>query len=263
TRTETYERIADSNMQAGNFTGLGGPTSSVSGDISVKELFLESAVPLLAQAGSLDHLDMQLGYRYSDYDISGGVSTYKAGLGATFEDGKYHLRAGWNRAIRAPSITELYDANTIGLWSGSDPCAGANPSFTQAQCANTGVTAAQYGRVAANPAGQYNQVGGGNVGLRPETANTWTVGFAATPMRGLDLSVDYYDIKIEDAIRAIGSSNILTACGVTGNADICSRIRRNAVTGDLFRGSELDSSGLVFNSLDNFGSLHFQGVDLT
>ncbi|RJU11915.1 TonB-dependent receptor [Xanthomonas campestris] len=263
TRTETFKRVADSNMQTGNFTGLGGPTSNVSGDISVKELFLEGAVPLLANAGSLDHLDMQLGYRYSDYDISGGVSTYKAGLGATFVDGKYHLRAGWNRAIRAPNVTELYNENTIGLWSGSDPCAGANPTFTQAQCANTGVTAAQYGRVAANPAGQYNEIGGGNTALQPETANTWTVGFAASPIKGLDLSVDYYDIKIDDAIRAIGSSNILTACGVTGNADICSRVRRNATTGDLFRGSDPDVSGLILNSQDNFGSLHFQGIDLT
>ncbi|MBD4098116.1 hypothetical protein GUH75_14400, partial [Xanthomonas citri pv. citri] len=80
----------------------------------------------------------------------------------------------------------------------------------------------------------------------------WTVGFAASPIKGLDLSVDYYDIKIDDAIRSIGSSNILTACGVTGNADICSRVRRNATTGDLFRGSDPDVSGLILNSQDNF-----------
>ncbi|MEE7546423.1 TonB-dependent receptor [Xanthomonas sp. Kuri4-1] len=262
-RTETYRRTADSNMEAGNFTGLGGPTTSVSGDIDVKEFFLEGAVPLLAGVGRLDDLDLQLGYRYSDYDTSGGVNTYKAGLGATFDDGKYRLRAGWNRAIRAPSITELYDANTIGLWSGTDPCAGATPAFTAEQCARTGVSAAQYGNVAANPAGQYNEIGGGNEALKPETANTWTVGFAASPISNLDLSVDYYDIKIEDAIRSIGSSNLLTACGLTGDADLCGRIRRNAATGDLFRGSDLDVSGLVANSLDNFGTLHFRGIDLT
>lgn len=262
-RAETYERIADSNMQTGNFTGLGGPTSSVSGDIKVDELFLESAVPLVADVGSLNLLDLQLGYRYSDYDTSGGVSTYKAGLGAAFLDGNLKLRAGWNRAIRAPSITELYNANTIGLWAGSDPCAGRSPVFTQAQCANTGVTAAQYGNVAANSAGQYNQIGGGNADLEPETANTWTFGFAATPIKNLDLSVDFYDIEIKDAIRAIGSSNILTACALTGDADMCSRIRRNAATGDLFRGSDPNSSGLVYNPLDNFGNLHFRGIDLT
>lgn len=263
TRTETYERIADSNMQSGNFTGLGGPTTNVSGDIGVDELFLEGAIPLLADAGSLNLMDLQLGYRYSDYDTSGGENTYKVGLGAAFFDGRLKLRTGWNRAIRAPSITEFYDSNSISLWSGDDPCAGSSPAYTAAQCANTGVTAAQYGNVAANPAGQYNQVGGGNTALVPETANTWTIGFAATPIRDLDLSVDYYDIKIEDAIQQVGADNILTSCALTGSAEMCGLVRRNAVTGDLFRGSDIDSSGLIYNTYRNIGSLHVQGVDLT
>jgi outer membrane receptor protein involved in Fe transport len=263
TRAETYERIADTNMQTGNFTGLGGPTTNVSGDTKVKELFLEGGIPLVADLGSLNLLDLQLGYRYSDYNTSGSVNTYKAGLGAAFFDGKLKLRGGWNRAIRAPNIGELYQANSIGLWSGNDPCAGSSPDYTAAQCANTGVTAAQYGNIAENPAGQYNEVGGGNTALKPETANTWTFGFAVTPIRNLDISVDYYDIKIEDAIQAVGSDNILTSCALTGNAEMCGLVRRNAVTGDLFRGSDVNSSGLIYNSLRNIGGMHIQGIDLT
>ncbi len=259
-RSETYERVADSNMQTGNFTGLGGPTSSVSGDTSVKELFLEGAIPLVANAGALDLLDLQLGYRYSDYDLSGGENTYKLGFGADF--GKFKLRAGWNRAIRAPSITELYNPNTIALWSGSDPCAGANPTYTAAQCALTGVTAAQYGNVAANPAGQYNRIGGGNTSLMPETADTWTVGFAVSPIDNLNLSVDYYDISIENALQSIGASNIIAGCALAGYAELCDKIRRNAGTGDLFRGSDPDVSGLVYDELNNYGNLNFRGIDL-
>ncbi|HHW4681374.1 MAG TPA: TonB-dependent receptor [Xylella taiwanensis] len=262
-RTETYTRTADSNTQAGNFTGAGGPTTNVNNSISVKELFLESAVPVLANTGLLKELDLQFGYRRSNYDVSGSTNTYKAGFGASFADGQYLLRGGWNRAIRAPSITELYEANTIGLWDGSDPCGGATPLFTQAQCANTGVTAAQYGHVTANPSGQYNEISGGNQNLKPETADTWTLGFAATPIKNLDLSVDYYSIKIEDTIRTIGASNILTACGLTNDANLCSRIRRNSATGDLFMGSNAATSGLVLNSLGNFGALQFRGIDLT
>ena len=260
-RAETYQRVADSNMQTGNFTGLGGPTSSVTGDIAVKEFFLESAIPLVAGAGALELLDLQLGYRYSDYDLSGGEDTYKLGFGADF--GMFKLRAGWNRAIRAPSITELYNPNTIGLWAGTDPCAGANPTYTAEQCALTGVTAAQYGNIAANPAGQYNRIGGGSTSLAPETADTWTVGFAVTPIENLNLSVDYYDITIEDALQSIGPANIIAGCAIGGYDELCAKIRRNAGTGDLFRGSDPALSGLVFDELNNYGNLHFRGIDLT
>ncbi|MHC9084944.1 TonB-dependent receptor [Luteimonas sp. RIT-PG2_3] len=262
-RAETYDRVADSNMATGNFTGLGGPTSNASGEIKVSEFFLEGAIPLLSDAGPLDHLGAEVGYRYSDYSNSGAVHTYKFGLGANFADNKFRVRAGYNRAIRAPNITELYDPNTISLWAGEDPCAGASPEYTQAQCLLTGVTAAQYGNIAANPAGQYNQIGGGNLALVPETADTWTLGFAANPIDNLNLSVDYYDIRIKDAIQPIEGPNILAGCAIGGNAALCDLIRRNAGTGDLFRGSDPNVSGLVYNTLSNYGNLKFRGIDLT
>lgn len=262
-RSETYDRVADSNMATGNFTGLGGPTTNASGEIKVSEFFMEGAIPLLKDAGPLDQLGAEIGYRYSDYSNSGAVHTYKFGLGANFADNKFRLRAGYNRAIRAPSITELYDPNTISLWAGEDNCAGATPRYTLAQCQLTGVTAAQYGNVAANPASQYNQIGGGNLSLVPETADTWTVGFAANPIDNLNLSVDYYDIRIEDAIRQIGPTNIIAGCALGGRDDMCALIRRNPATGDLFRGSDPNASGLVYNSFSNYGNLKFRGIDLS
>lgn len=261
-REETYSRTPDTNMQTGNFTGLGGPTTEVSGDMSVDELFLESAVPLLVDAGALSSLEMQLGYRYSDYDTSGGVNTYKLGLGASFDDGRYLARAGWNRAIRAPSITELYNEQSIALWGGADPCAGASPTWTREQCALTGVAAGQYGFVPANPANQYNQISGGNEDLQPETARTWTVGFAANPIRDLNLSLDYYRIEVTDAIRSIGSPVILNLCA-QGQDAMCGLIRRNPTTGDLWLGSNPETSGVIVNTLGNFGSFDYRGLDLT
>ena len=261
-RAETYDRIADSNMATGNFTGLGGPTSSASGEIKVSEGFFEAAVPLLGNVGVLDSWGLELGYRYSDYSNSGSVHTYKVGTGLNFADNKFRVRAGYNRAIRAPSITELLNPNTIGLWAGEDSCAGSSPRYTLEQCLRTGVTAAQYGNIAANPASQYNQIGGGNLALDPETADTFTFGFAATPIDGLNLSVDYYDIKIEDALRPIGASNILAGCALGNVDELCAQIRRNAASGDLFRGSDPEISGLVFNAIDNYGNLRFRGIDL-
>src|SRR5690242_1045541 len=69
----------------------------------------------------------------------------------------------------------------LGLAGGADFCAGATPVFTAAQCARTGVTAAQYGRVTVNPANQYNAMLGGNVNLTPEKADTYTVGVVVQP----------------------------------------------------------------------------------
>ena len=261
-RNESYERVADTNMATGNFTGLGGPiTTLIAPNLRVEEIFLESNIPLVVGSGALNRLDMELGYRYSDYNTSGGVDTYKVGFGANFLDSRYRLRAGFNRAIRAPNINELYSQQQIALWAGDDPCAGPTPEFTAAQCALTGVTAAQYGNIAANPAGQYNQFVGGVTTLTPETANTWTAGFAANPIDNLDLSIDYYDIEIEEAIGPIGARNIIDICALSGNEAMCGLIRRNATSGDLFRGSDPAVSGLVNNLNVNLGGVHVRGLD--
>ncbi|MEN1940211.1 TonB-dependent receptor [Luteimonas sp. MJ174] len=261
-RNERFKRVADSNMQTGNFTGLGGPTTNLSGGYEVDEVFMEANVPLVAGVAGFDSVDLQLGYRYTDYSTSGAVDTWKVGLGASFADNRYRFRAGFNRAIRGANVNELFSDQQIALWVGDDPCAGPTPEFTAAQCERTGVSAAQYGNVAANPAGQNNQFIGGNPNLQPEIANTWTVGFAASPIENLELSVDYYDIELENVIGTIGARTIINLCA-NGQDTMCTLIRRNAVTGDLFRGSDPDTSGLVVNTNGNFGTRRYRGIDLT
>lgn len=259
-RAETYDFTADSNSQAGNFAGAGGPAVPVSGDVKVTELFLEAAVPLLVDAGWIQNLSLDLGYRLSDYDNSGKEDTYKLGFAADF--GMIRARGGYNRAIRAPNINELFAPTGIALWGGTDPCAGATPEFTLAQCQNTGVSAAQYGSIAANPAAQYNQFVGGNPDQVPEQADTYTFGLVATPIEGLQLSLDYFDIQLEEALDPIGANNILQGCALTGDAFLCSLVNRNALTGDLWRGSDINTSGYIDNVDGNFGSQSFVGIDL-
>ncbi|MFT4256726.1 MAG: TonB-dependent receptor [Pseudoxanthomonas sp.] len=255
-RTESYERVSDTNTIIGNFTGVGGAYPNAAGSYSVKEVFLESAIPLIADAGPLDYLGAEFGYRFSDYSTSGGVQTYKVGLTADFAD-KFHLRTSWNRAIRAPSITDLYTVSSLGLWGGSDPCAGTSPTYTLEQCMNTGVTEDQYGSIGANPAGQYNSYTGGNLDLQPETATTWTVGLAVTPIDNLNLSVDLWNIKIKDIIRSIEESTIISTCALTGDADMCSLIHRGT-GGSLWLG---DTSYVVATT-GNFGWINYSGIDL-
>jgi outer membrane receptor protein involved in Fe transport len=259
-REENYDFQADSNSQAGNFAGAGGPAVPVAGGIKVSEFFMEAIVPVLADAGFIDSLNIDLGYRMSDYDNSGNEDTYKIGFSADM--GMVRARGGYNRAIRAPNINELFAPTAIALWGGTDPCAGATPEFTLAQCQNTGVTAAQYGLIAANPAAQYNQFVGGNANQFPETADTYTFGLIVTPMENLQLNVDYFDIQLEEALDPIGASNILRGCALTGDAFLCDQVFRNPVTGDLFRGSDITTSGYINNVDGNFGSQSFRGIDV-
>lgn len=255
-RRSNFQVRSDSNMATGNFTGLGGPRAPIDGGFDVAEFYAEAGVPLFA------NLSADLGYRYSNYNTSGGVSSYKIGLNWEPSD-IIRFRGGYNRAIRAPNVGELFADQNIALWPGSDPCAGATPEFTPAQCANTGVTAAQYGFIADSPASQYNQFAGGNTTLQPESADTWTFGFVASPMSNLSVSVDYYHIAIEDRIGTIGAETILRFCGLTGDPFLCSRVTRRAGSGDLWTGSDPATSGLIQNLNDNFGNLTWSGIDFT
>jgi outer membrane receptor protein involved in Fe transport len=201
-------------------------------------------------------LSFDLGYRYSDYDLFGGQSTYKVGFELAPID-MVRFRGGYNRAVRVPNVGELFTPTSDGLWNGTDPCSGATPSLTAAQCANTGVTAAQYGTISASPASQYNAVYGGNPNLEPETADTITFGVVITPMDNLTFSIDYWDIEIEDVINNIGGELITEQCGLTGNPVFCNKVTRSA-TGSLWLGK----TGKVNDVNVNQGSQKWTGIDL-
>lgn len=257
---DSYDFNADSDSQAGNFAGSGGPSVPVAGKISVRELFAEGAIPVIKGTGAIKSLDVDVGFRISDYNLAGRAETWKIGFTTDFD--MFRVRGGVNRAIRAPGINNLFASQSIGLFSGEDPCAGADPKFTAEQCARTGVSADRYGSVPDNSASQYNQFTGGNRDLKPEKADTYTFGLVFTPNDDLRASLDYYDIKIEDTIKSIGAQTILNFCGLTGDAMLCDLVHRNPGSGDLFRGSDPLTAGHVVNLTNNFGEIHFRGLDL-
>ena len=88
------------------------------------------------------------------------------------------------------------------------------PVATLAQCANTGVTAAQYGNILDNSAGQYNGLFGGSTALMPETADSYTVGLVFKPafLDGFSLTVDYFDIQVDDVIGTVPPTISLNEC---------------------------------------------------
>ncbi len=237
--------------------GQGGPTLPVEGSFNVKEVFTEALIPILQGVRGAKDLSLELGYRFSDYSTSGGHDTYKAQ--ASWAPGDtVKMRAGMNRATRAPNVQELFVPQGLGLGGSEDICAGPTPSATAEQCARTGVPTSRYGTILENPAGQYNTLGGGNPLLEPEVADTLTFGIVFTPpgISGLTAAFDYYDIQIEQTIGALGADDIVSTCAETGNPALCSLIHRD-VAGTLW----LMPSGYTVTTQQNIGKLGAEGVD--
>jgi len=257
-REEAMARMPDEVYRTGNRAGGGGSTGAIDDGYSVKELFLEFLVPIVQDAKGAQDLSLELGYRYSDYSTSGGVSTYKAQLSYA-PTPSWRIRGGYNRAIRVANLFELYRPQGFNLNGSTDICSGPNPTATEAQCANTGVLPGEYGTILPNPAGQYNTFEGGNPLLDPETADTITAGLVWTPqsIRGLSVTLDYYNITIEEAIGVLGADSVIQTCALTGDPQLCSLIHRDAL-GTLW----VTNDGYTETTFQNIGKLESEGFDL-
>ena len=283
----------------GGFTGVGGPTLPVAGQIEVFELFGEIEIPLVTGLPFIDELVFNGQYRYSDYDTDGNdtqnsFSTDTYGAQLTWSPtSDVSFRGQYQRAVRAPNVVELFTGQSTGLpelgVAGQtpagdtifDPCSstgGSTPLRSAADCARTGVTAAQFGNVPDIVSGQTQGIFGGNPDLTPESSDTYTVGAVFTPsaLPGFTASIDYFDITIDDAVVAgIGAQNILDGCLDTGEPIFCSLITRDAA-GSLnasgpgigfqltnLNAAEISTSGVDIQvnylwDVDNFGDFGIQ-----
>jgi iron complex outermembrane recepter protein len=250
--------LPDEELQSADLSGTGGALTPVSGGIVSREGFIEARMPLVEDKPGLEQLNLEGGYRYSDYSLGFKTNTYKVGLEwAPVAD--VRLRGSFQRAVRAPNVVELFAPSAVGIDGtyGADPCSGTHPQYTLQQCERTGVSPAQYGSIGANPAGQYNGLLGGNVDLQPETALTSSFGIGWTPsfVPNLRAQVDYYNIKIENVIEPIGGGVILSQCAI--NDLLCDLIHRGP-GGTLWA----LPSGFITDNLQNIGGLQEKGVDV-
>ncbi|HZC37415.1 MAG TPA: TonB-dependent receptor, partial [Sphingomicrobium sp.] len=168
----------------------------------------------------------------------------------------------YNRAVRAPNVVELFAQQFVGLGGTVDPCAGAAVGGlvngnTAAQCANSGVTAGQFGNITPNPANQYNAEFGGNPNLKPEKADTYTAGVVLQPrwIPGLALTADYFNIKIKGLIGTLPFQTILKSC--ISSDFLCNLVHR-APNGSLWAGSP---PGFVQTTNINVGGESTRGFD--
>jgi outer membrane receptor protein involved in Fe transport len=212
-RSESDSFNPDEENISNDLAGGAGAILPISGNFHVAEVFTEFNVPVLDEMPFAEQLSINGGYRYSKYTLGFGTNTYKIGAEwAPIKDVRF--RASYNQAVRAPNISELFAAQTVGPGGSVDPCWGPTPALTQAQCARTGVTAAQYGNLGVNPASQFNVQTGGNPNLSPEKAHTWSYGvvFQPTFLPNFSATIDYYQIRITGAVEAQSGVSVITDC---------------------------------------------------
>ena len=266
-RGESADFLPDLQSQLGNAAGSGGATVPVNGAFTVREVFGEANIPLANNMPLVESASADIGYRYSSYSEGFKTNTFKVGMQwEPVQD--IRTRVSFQRAVRAPNILELFLPAAVGLDGSKDPCAaplaaGSTTTLTTgatfAQCAAMGVTANQFGNIAANGAAQYNGFLGGNPNLKPETSNTYSAGIVLQPrvVPGLVVSVDYFNIKIKDTIGTIGEDTILGQCVATGDPAYCGLVHRDQ-SGSLWR----SNNGFVADTNVNFGSLSTTGLDI-
>jgi outer membrane receptor protein involved in Fe transport len=213
--------------------------ANIDGTVSSKEIYGEMLVPLLKDLPGVKNLELELGFRHSHYSTGQNVPTYKVQLSWTPIE-YVRLRGGYNRAERTPNIAELYTLPTTSsqLSTGLDPCSSlngatlpnsnvaANPRRAQIQA----LCSAQINKFGGNNSSAYHLSPGtanlvpavvtfqGDPNLKSEKGDTYTAGVVlSSPFQNVLLSritatVDWYSIRIKDAIAVQSSQQIMNAC---------------------------------------------------
>lgn len=212
------------------------------GSFDVKEIFGEIDVPLLRDRPFFQSLDLSGALRFSDYSSIGNTWTWKGDVTwAPIRDVRF--RGTLSKAVRAPNIGELYNASSQTFAFFDDPCIVANRSLgkssraanCQAILAQAGLTPAQIASYDDPRTTNISGTSGGNAALAPEEARTWTAGLVLQPsfMRGFQLSFDWYNINLKNAINTVDPQQLAELCvdQATINNPFCSTIQRQQGTG--------------------------------
>ena len=261
--------------------------SSLTGNDQVAELYGELLLPLLKDLPLIRNLEANLGYRVSDYQSVGVVESYKADLNWEVFEG-LRVRGGVQRAVRAPSIGELFGPQNVNFPSigvpvstagvrqlSGDPCdirgayrapGAASAAAVRALCITQGVPV-QVVDTYTNPNQQTQGLTGGNPLLSEETADSFTVGlvwqspFSSPWLSNLSGSVDYFNIEIADVVGTVSVTEQLRRCynfdgvsnpGYDAANYYCTLFQRDRGTGQLNN---------TFETNANLGALRTSGVD--
>lgn len=270
------------------------PQASSKGSTAVREVYGELLVPVLSDMPFVQELNLELGYRLSDYDSVGTIGTYKIN-GEWAPTDWLRFRGGYQSASRAPNLGELFTArtNTLLAAGDGDPCSLLNNTSPQIYgnysanpTLNTNGTAADVQNLCrqlmgTEGAGVYYEAGradyplggqfytsllAGASGLQEEKAKTWTAGFVINSispsplLRRLRIAADYYNIKLTDGISQQGIDSVFRQCftrefNPTFDANAAACQR---IERDNVNGNQ----GIVTVNYDNEGAVETDGFDV-
>lgn len=280
-RSIDYDSLPSADTQTGSLLG-GNAAAPVQGGYNVAEVFGELRVPLLSGVTFADYLGLEAGYRYSDYSLGFTTEAWKYG-GEWAPVDWLRFRALAQRAVRAPSVGELYSTRSEGypsVTSGNiDPCnatssqrTGANAAAVLALCQaqSPHINATWVGAAAGQ---QYRVFSGGNPNLEPEIADTLTYGFVLRAPRtlpnwthGFSATVDYWKVEIENVVSTISGITSLSRCfnpdynpGFSNSSPFCQAVHRDPSTGML---TSVSTEGYLSQQQANLASWETSGVDL-
>lgn len=227
-RKEEEDVTADPIAAAGGFEIAN--AGVFSGEFDVKEGYVEAVVPLLLDSPLGQSLDVSAAVRYAEYSSIGEATTWKTGATyAPFEG--LRLRATASLDIRAPAIFELASPGSLA----NNSVSVRNPANGVTYSANIPVNLSR-----------------GNPNLEAEEAKTYIAGVVFTPSfaPGLNVSLDYYDIKLDGAITALSSTAVASLCNA-GNAFYCS----------VFTFGSTGAPTALNLGVQNLASVQIQGID--
>ncbi|GAA4860499.1 TonB-dependent receptor domain-containing protein [Luteimonas vadosa] len=239
-RKETGKYVPDALAVTGGSTNLSsGPTR---GGYSVNEAYLELQVPILADLPFVKELSLNVASRFSDYDTFGETTNNKFGLKWKPIESLL-VRGTIADGFRAPTIADLFGGGSQTFSFYSDPCdtlrgAASTDASVRANCQNgvggngaLGGLAASYRQLGQGfvPVGtQPSQTpvaftSGANPALQPELSESKTLGMVWSPtfVEGLNIALDWWNIRIDNTIVGDAPSTILDDCYVKGIASRC------------------------------------------
>ena len=260
-----------------NISTMGGSTATQqvdqTGKQDVTEVFAEIILPVLKDAFLADYVTLEGAYRVSDYSTVGSVSSWKFG-GSWKINEQVTIRSVFAEANRAPNNIELFSVGLGSQGGLDDPCDLVTATSTQ----TTAETCRQDPYVAAIIASegifedannQVQQPTFGNIELTEETGKTFTAGVVYSPsfLPDSNISLDYYDIVIENAISEIDAEDILQLCYSSGDylsTASCGIPVRDASTGQLteVQQTSLNTDEIRTKGYDATFSYSLNGADM-
>jgi iron complex outermembrane receptor protein len=234
------------------------PSGPTAGGFDVSEVYGEISIPLVFDTPGARYLELNIAGRYSDYSTFGGDDTYKVGV-LWQPVSSLSLRGSYSTGIRAPGIGELFGGAAREDFTFLDPCADV---FGVIGSANGGRDTPQPQNIIDNCAAlglppnltqrnpQLSAISAGNENLVREASDNYS--FGAVYGRGnWTVSVDYYDVEIDDAIQGRDPADVVTACVETLDPFFCNTVERTS-SGQV---------NLVDNQLQNIGGVQASGAD--